>query len=162
MADFIQIRGLKEMGQRMLALPKNLQGPPIVNTLRTMGKIVQRDAKSRVPVDTGTLRENIIVSRIPPRRRGPTEEGVEVTVRYKATKYKDTAPNRKAGRVGGSYQDYGPLFYARFLEFGTSKMAARPFLRPAFEAAKGSFPQMFSEGFSRELDKVVNKLARSR
>jgi len=27
-------------------------------------------------------------------------------------------------------------FYGRFLEFGTSKMAARPFLRPAFEAKK--------------------------
>ncbi|MNT67142.1 hypothetical protein D3C72_2052590 [compost metagenome] len=28
-------------------------------------------------------------------------------------------------------------FYGRFLEFGTSKMAAQPFLRPAFEAKKG-------------------------
>lgn len=27
-------------------------------------------------------------------------------------------------------------FYGRFLEYGTSKMAARPFLRPAFEAKK--------------------------
>lgn len=27
-------------------------------------------------------------------------------------------------------------FYGRFLEFGTSKMAAKPFLRPAFEAKK--------------------------
>jgi len=27
-------------------------------------------------------------------------------------------------------------FYGRFLEHGTSKMAARPFLRPAFEAKK--------------------------
>ncbi|URF02967.1 MULTISPECIES: HK97-gp10 family putative phage morphogenesis protein [Cupriavidus] len=29
-------------------------------------------------------------------------------------------------------------FYGRFLEFGTSKMAAQPFLRPAFEAKKGA------------------------
>ncbi|VVE49393.1 HK97-gp10 family putative phage morphogenesis protein [Pandoraea terrigena] len=27
-------------------------------------------------------------------------------------------------------------FYGRFLEYGTSKMAARPFLRPAYEATK--------------------------
>lgn len=29
-------------------------------------------------------------------------------------------------------------FYGRFLEFGTSKMAAQPFLRPAFEAKKAA------------------------
>lgn len=28
-------------------------------------------------------------------------------------------------------------YYGHFVEFGTSKMAARPFLRPAYEAAKG-------------------------
>ena len=27
-------------------------------------------------------------------------------------------------------------FYGRFIEFGTSKMAARPFLRPGFDAAR--------------------------
>lgn len=29
-------------------------------------------------------------------------------------------------------------FYGRFLEYGTSKMAARPFLRPAYEAKKSA------------------------
>lgn len=28
-------------------------------------------------------------------------------------------------------------FYGRFVEFGTARMAAKPFLRPAFDAAKG-------------------------
>jgi len=28
-------------------------------------------------------------------------------------------------------------YYWRFVEFGTAKMAARPFMRPAFEAKKG-------------------------
>ena len=38
----------------------------------------------------------------------------------------------------GFYCDVGPnkgAFYLAFIEWGTSKMAARPFLRPAIEAA---------------------------
>jgi HK97 gp10 family phage protein len=37
----------------------------------------------------------------------------------------------------GPYADVGTVvFYAPFLELGTSRMAARPFLRPALEAAR--------------------------
>ncbi|WP_375577108.1 HK97-gp10 family putative phage morphogenesis protein [Paracidovorax oryzae] len=32
-------------------------------------------------------------------------------------------------------------FYARFVEFGTSKMAARPFLRPAYDAVRDAAVQ---------------------
>lgn len=39
------------------------------------------------------------------------------------------------------YADIGTaVFYAPFLEIGTRKMAARPFLRPALAAAGGSGP----------------------
>ncbi len=58
-------------------------------------------------------------------------------------------PSARTGRLRGSitwrlgvdflgtYVDVGSaVTYARFLEEGTSKMAARPFLKPALEAAR--------------------------
>lgn len=39
----------------------------------------------------------------------------------------------------GVYADIGTaVYYAPFLELGTSRMAARPFLRPALESARSS------------------------
>lgn len=46
-------------------------------------------------------------------------------------------------------------FYGRFLEFGTSKMAARPFLRPAYEAKK----QEAADKFSQVIDEKVKELS---
>ncbi|WJF92003.1 HK97 gp10 family phage protein [Paraburkholderia bonniea] len=43
-------------------------------------------------------------------------------------------------------------FYGRFVEFGTSKMAAQPFLRPGYEAKKGEA--------ARAMMDVIEKLAR--
>jgi HK97 gp10 family phage protein len=163
MAVTVKIDGLAEVMARMSALPQEIAGgnkSPLLVTLRRMGSRIAKDAQSRVPVDTGTLRDNIITSRLPKKRRAAGEEGVEVTVRYKAKGYKDNARNRRLGRVGGDYKNYGPLFYAKFLEFGTSKMQARPFMTAAFEANKGALPEIFKTEMSRAIEEAVQKLAR--
>ena len=41
--------------------------------------------------------------------------------------YTNNAQNRRAGRVGQTYQADGRVFYWRFLELGTSKQPATPF-----------------------------------
>jgi HK97 gp10 family phage protein len=50
--------------------------------------------------------------------------------------------------------DIGPdrdRFYGLFLEFGTSKMSARPFLQPAFEENKEQVQQKMADVIRREL-----------
>ena len=51
------------------------------------------------------------------------------------------------GKVG-AYIDY-----AKYLEFGTSKMKAQPFLRPAFDTHK----MEVSEDIKRRIQKVIRK-----
>lgn len=165
MAETAQVHGLKELGERLRALPKEISGKnggPLLAALRKMGRAIQQEAQARVPVDTGTLRENIIVTRErDPKGMGATE-AVHVTVRYKAKAYKNNKGNRRKGRVGENYKDYGPLFYARFLEFGTEHAPAYPFMRPAFESQKSELPEMFKTELSAAIDRAVRKLNRGR
>ena len=42
-------------------------------------------------------------------------------------------------------------FHGRFLELGTPKMAARPWLRPAFDAKKAEAQRVFSESLRRRI-----------
>ena len=46
-------------------------------------------------------------------------------------------------------------FYGRFVEFGTSKMAAKPFLRPAYDAARARALQAVQERMAAEVKKVI-------
>ncbi len=163
MAEVQNIPGIRQLGLRLKALPEEIAGKnggPLLKALRRMGARIQKAAKDRVPVRSGALRDNIIVVRKDKRRLRRGEEGVDVTVRAKAKKYKESGRNRLAAQAGSKYLDYGPLFYARFIEFGTSKMQAKPFLRPAFEENKAAMGDIFRAELSRAIDEAVKKLAK--
>ena len=63
--------------------------------------------------------------------------------------------NRRSGRVGKSYQVEGKVFYWRFLEFGTSRQPATPFLRPALSNNIDSITSKFAQVFNTEIDKEL-------
>lgn len=46
-------------------------------------------------------------------------------------------------------------FYGRFLEFGTSRMAARPFLRPAYDAKKEEAVKKFQEALDEKVREMT-------
>lgn len=87
--------------------------PLALSSMRAALDLLADEVRSRCPVDTGALRDSI-----------------EVAVR--------TSRNGAVrGRVvvGGNDAE-GATYYAFFLEFGTARMAAKPFLRPAVDAAR--------------------------
>jgi HK97 gp10 family phage protein len=102
---------------------------PVVKDARA--KLAKHIAKTEKSQSTGAL-SRAITTRVNP-RLGRREGGaaLSIGIRGGAKQYVNNARNRRAGRVGQSYEQGGNQFYFRFLEFGTSKMAARPFLTPA-------------------------------
>lgn len=54
----------------------------------------------------------------------------------------------------------GDTFYWRFLEFGTEKMAARPFMVPAMNQAAQAATDKFIASYSQALDRALKKMGK--
>lgn len=53
----------------------------------------------------------------------------------------------------------GNAFYGRHMEFGTAKMAARPFLRPAFDARSGEALGIFMDRLQQNIERARRRAA---
>ena len=62
-----------------------------------------------------------------------------------------TNKNKGAKRKGGD------TFYWRFIEFGTQKMQARPFMRPAIKQNQDKATQEFIASYIRYIDRAIKK-----
>jgi HK97 gp10 family phage protein len=159
MADIVKITGLKEVADALRALPSELagrNGGPIRGALFAATREMRDEAERLAPEDTGNLRRNIIIYR----DRNPG--GIGAAEHYVVT----IRVGRRSRRVKRAYR-LGKInsrlraltgtdaWYGVFKEFGTAKMPAEPFLRPAFEARKMSSVSTFV----RELRKGVARAA---
>lgn len=100
----------------------------------------------------GVIEEAAIANAKPHRRTGQLEESI-----YRATNkqsnYKRIArlqknevkPGKGEAAVGASAQ------HSHFLELGTSKQAASPFIRPAFDSNKDKVVQILTENIGQKL-----------
>ena len=156
----VQVTGLKELEKALQQLPKEIQGRPLRSAVSAAAKVIVDDVKSRVPVgETGNLKT--AVYRYRSRRNSATgRETFFVGIRQGKAQYKDTAYNRRKGRVGKNYKTAGEAYYWRFLEFGTAKMQAKPFLRPSFEANKSRAVEVIKERLGKAIQTQAKKLAK--
>lgn len=119
----VKIDGLSDLGKRLSTLSADMQGK-VARAATAAGAVVIKNAAiQKAPEDTGNLKRNIIAKRIPKSQTDLSSEHI-VTVR----KGKKTAKQKAAG--------IRDAYYASWVEFGTVKMAAQPFLRPAFDQNK--------------------------
>lgn len=92
----LQLQGFDEFQRRLRLLPKKVAGKAVRQALREGAKIIQAEAKARVPVRTGTLKKSIKVRAAKGRKRG--EAAIAVTT--------------------GQGDFVGDTFYGAFLEYG--------------------------------------------
>lgn len=90
---------------------------------------------------------------------------MRVGVRGGAQQYAATRANVRAGRAGRTYNTGGDkknpggdTWHFRLLELGTSKMAARPFLRPALNNNSDAVQAKFVEDFKEQIDKELSRM----
>ena len=109
--DNIELSGVDEILNKLQNIGANVS--KFENqALRNAAEPVLEDAKANAPVRTGKLKEGLKISSI------KTKEGMKYVL------------------VGVDKSDNSKIFYGKFVEFGTTKMSARPFLGPAYEKNK--------------------------
>lgn len=103
-----------------------------------IGLVVEGDAKLLTPVDSGRLRASITTvsgmgQRTKPRGKGAQSEDVIAQ------------PSDKFETFVGT-----PVEYAPYMEYGTMKTPAQPYLRPALDMAKGKALNIVQIGAKKE------------
>lgn len=157
----VNIEGLGPLLQRLEALPREIAGKnggPVRRALGRAARLVRDEVRANAPKRTGRLEANVIAARVRDDRPPGVAERFVVSVRGRRARYGDTRENRRAGRVGKTYQRDGEAFYWKFLEFGTAKMPARPFIQPSFAARAQDALDEFTRALGADLDKIVRKL----
>lgn len=123
------VDGLDRLDAAFAGLERELTGPQLIQLTESAADVIYQEVIARAPVDTGELKASI--------------ESVAAQRGKSATSSIQVADSAKGGIK----------YYAVFIEYGTSKMAAKPFMRPAFEAKKNAAVQKFAAGLQSILGK---------
>lgn len=160
--DEMRLDGLKELQSTLKDLPDRIGNNVMRSALRAGAQVIRKEAQQRVPV---------LQDEVPHRKRATVKNAIRIRrsrrdkvglfVGVKPLKGAQIAAFKKGGGGKGSNNPNDP-FYWTFLEFGTAKMAARPFLRPAFETKKGeALARILAKARERAV-KESEKLAREK
>lgn len=130
----VEVKGLKELSQALQELPRHIQGKALGAAVKAGADIIRDQAKANVAILTGATQKNIVAYRAKGSKPDDITYEVGITMKKKYPRRIKKAKSGTWGRIGS---ENWPPFYWRFLEFGTRKMAARPFLRPAWTNRSG-------------------------
>lgn len=152
------IEGLDLLGKALQELPKNIGRNVLRGAVNAGATVIRKEAVMRVPIDTGKLRKAIYQKQI-----RELSSAVQQTffVGWRHGK-KERAVQRRRKRGGQTVTviEDRDAYYGRFVEFGTAKMAAQPFMRPAYESQKEAALQAIREYIANRLPAEVAKLSK--
>lgn len=155
MVELVKITGLNETVAALKRLPTELSGKnggPVRSALFQSAKLMRDSAVQHAPADTGNLKQNIIAVRDRNPRASGVSERYIVTVRRGKRQGRSVFSSQRRQSRGA--------YYAHFVEFGTEKQEAQPFLRPAFEENKNPAVTVFADTFRKRVAAATRKAAR--
>ena len=123
----VRIEGLDELEKQFDRLIDTSKKKVMQKALNAAAAPIKKEAKANAPMKTGLLKKSI---------------------RSKQMKYTE--------KPSVGIYVAGKAYYWWFIENGTSKMAAAPFLRPAVDAKYEEGVNKFKEKLKVEIDKVTN------
>lgn len=160
MADGLTITldGVDELKRALKDASVQIRTKAVRGALREAGKVIQGAARAAAPVlavptarrKSGTVKKNIF-TRVSKFAKQDGNEGVYINVRS----IRGAARVKRLGKAGAANPN--DPYYWRFLEFGTRKMAPRPFLRPAATANFPAAVSKFMQSVVPQIEKLNNR-----
>ena len=119
----VDFEGLDEINRALTQMAERAAAEVIGKALMAGAEILKVEVETRAPRLTGFLAGNILA-----KLKKKNRYNVEA----------DVGPSKKA-------------FYGKFLEFGTTRMSAQPFIFPSFQAKKEEIQATIADVLRREL-----------
>lgn len=111
----------------------------MADVVRTVGFAIEREAKTVAPVDTGALRASIYTK---------TKAGGRAPAQWTGVVYVDLPePHDQLEAIVGPSTEY-----SIYVELGTSRQAAQPYLTPAVESVARDIEHIIQPGTRRALE----------
>lgn len=139
---------LKSFASDLQALSK-VENRRVLNAATRAGAaIITKEAKKRAPVKTGKLKRNIVTLSAKGQGAYSAVSGVHIRGR-----------NPRTGNSDNTMKKDNPnnAYYWRFIEMGTSKKPASPFIRPAFESRLNEAEEAVIARAMAEIDKAFSR-----
>lgn len=155
----VKLEGVDDLKRALAGAAKTIRTKAVRGALREAGKVIQGAARGMAPVlkvaapfrKAGTIKRNIVVRASKFARRAG-DEGVFINVRPIGSS------KARVARLGkASAKNPNDPYYWRFLEFGTVKMSARPFLRPAAKSKGEEAVSKFMQSVVPQIEKLNQK-----
>lgn len=144
----MDLTGEREIVRALRNLSRGQQNKAFRKSFRTAAKHIRDRAAAKAPRDTGRLARSLKVRAGRRSREGPSitiiSEGANTTSKG--------APKRSRAKRLGQFR--GETYYGGFVEYGTSRQAAQPFLRPAFDETLAATESTVRRELAAEIDRI--------
>ena len=141
MDEVVEITGLEDIERRLHELGPKLATKALKKALTAAGEVMQAAVEARAPYGPHRFKSSHEVI------YGALQQSIDVVTQMLVLE------DGGMVRVGPDKR----AFWALFLEFGTCKMAAHPFIRPAFDDCKQDALDAFVDVMQDMLPSVVKE-----
>jgi HK97 gp10 family phage protein len=156
MGPTVKIDGLAEVQKKLRLLPQRVGNNAMRRALRKGGNVIRDQVRANArqlddPETARSIAKNVVVQG-GGRRREKQAGGPMMRVGVMG------GAKSKRGKASGSGNPGGDTWYWRLLEFGTSKMRARPFFRNAIASSAQKAVSVIASAMLTETDKELRKI----
>lgn len=147
----LKFEGIAELEREMRQIPSRMRRNAYKTGMRAAGRVAVNGAKQLLDAqgvkDTGQLRKSIGAK--------VSRQGTAVSVGARTGFAVPAPPGRKtkSGMID-------PQKYAHLVELGTSRAAAKPFLRPGMDNNSDRMMRALAQGISKGMDRIIQRQMR--